>query len=168
MSLAPSTLRRLMRELSQLASNPPEGIALSKESMASLSGEEIDGYGTDLSNIRAWVAGPPGTPFEGGYFKIRFSFGDDFPAAPPKSSASAPTSTKSSGATPLGDSNSNAANSMERSGSTGSLSGSPKKRSVGEVVGEGVGTVSKVAAGGAPAAKKVEKAPVKKRGLKRL
>lgn len=58
-SLSPATLRRLLRELNTLASAPPEGIRLAKETL----GDE-DGEG-DMSDVRAWVEGPVGTPYAG-------------------------------------------------------------------------------------------------------
>ncbi|KAM0746543.1 hypothetical protein T439DRAFT_329653 [Meredithblackwellia eburnea MCA 4105] len=73
MSLPASTVRRVLREVSELQRTPAEGIRLCGS-----------GEFEDLSDVKAWVQGPPGTPFEGGYFKIRLSFGSDYPAAPPK------------------------------------------------------------------------------------
>jgi ubiquitin-conjugating enzyme E2 S len=56
-SLTPATFRRLLRELNGLQTSPPEGIRLAKE----VFGDD----GADLSNVKAWVQGPMGTPFEG-------------------------------------------------------------------------------------------------------
>ncbi|ORY76518.1 major facilitator superfamily domain-containing protein [Leucosporidium creatinivorum] len=76
LSLTPATFRRLLRELNGLQQSPPEGIRLAKE----VFGDD----GADLSNVKAWVQGPAETPFEGGFFKIRFQFTSEYPAAPPK------------------------------------------------------------------------------------
>jgi ubiquitin-conjugating enzyme E2 S len=60
-----------MRELKELRTSPPEGIRvqLSEESVL------------DLIGI---VEGPEGTPYQGGYFRVKFEFTEEFPAAPPK------------------------------------------------------------------------------------
>jgi ubiquitin-conjugating enzyme E2 S len=60
-----------MRELKELRTSPPEGIRvqLSEESVL------------DLVGI---IEGPAGTPYQGGYFRVKFEFTDEFPAAPPK------------------------------------------------------------------------------------
>ncbi|WVQ85073.1 hypothetical protein IAT38_007237 [Cryptococcus sp. DSM 104549] len=71
MSLNPQALRLLSRQVAALKSDPPEGVRIVVD-------EE------DLSAMEGWVQGPPGTPYEGGYFRIRFSFGPDFPTLPPK------------------------------------------------------------------------------------
>ncbi|KAJ7657788.1 ubiquitin-conjugating enzyme/RWD-like protein [Mycena polygramma] len=71
MSLPPTVMRRLMREITQLKNSPPEGIRVqtSEDNML------------DLTGI---IAGPEGTPYAGGYFKVKFTFTEEFPAAPPK------------------------------------------------------------------------------------
>ncbi|KAL8277365.1 hypothetical protein RQP46_010205 [Phenoliferia psychrophenolica] len=79
MSIPPSTLRRILREVRELTTAPPEGVRLCGEE-----GQDEDEVEEDMSKIMAWVEGPPGTPFEGGYFKIRFAFGAEYPASPPK------------------------------------------------------------------------------------
>jgi ubiquitin-conjugating enzyme E2 S len=60
-----------MRELKELRTSPPEGIRvqLSEESVL------------DVVGI---VEGPEGTPYQGGYFRVKFDFTEEFPAAPPK------------------------------------------------------------------------------------
>ncbi|KAF7304293.1 Ubiquitin-conjugating enzyme e2 [Mycena chlorophos] len=71
MALAPATMRRLMREITQLKSSPPEGIRVqtSEDNML------------DLTGI---IEGPEGTPYAGGYFKVKFNITEEFPTAPPK------------------------------------------------------------------------------------
>ncbi|CAK9780524.1 unnamed protein product [Cutaneotrichosporon oleaginosum] len=71
MSLTPLALRLLSRELLSLRTSPPEGV-----------GVVVDE--DDISAIEGWVAGPPGTPYEGGYFKVIFDFGPEYPNVPPK------------------------------------------------------------------------------------
>ncbi|KAF8502993.1 ubiquitin-conjugating enzyme/RWD-like protein [Hysterangium stoloniferum] len=67
----PRVTRQIMRELTQLRQDPPEGIRIctNEENML------------DLTGI---IEGPAGTPYEGGYFRIKFNFTEDFPTAPPK------------------------------------------------------------------------------------
>ncbi|KAG1733742.1 ubiquitin-conjugating enzyme/RWD-like protein [Suillus lakei] len=71
MSLTPATMRRLMREITELKNTPPEGIRVvtNEENML------------DLTGI---VEGPEQTPYAGGYFRVRFQFTHEFPTAPPK------------------------------------------------------------------------------------
>ncbi|RSH90996.1 hypothetical protein EHS25_010172 [Saitozyma podzolica] len=71
MSLTPQALRLLSRELVTLRSDPPEGVRVVVD-------EE------DLTNMEGWVQGPAGTPYEGGYYRIRFNFGPEYPNVPPK------------------------------------------------------------------------------------
>ncbi|KAI0798187.1 ubiquitin-conjugating enzyme/RWD-like protein [Abortiporus biennis] len=71
MSVSPAVLRRLMRELSELQNSPPEGIrvVVNEDNML------------DVTGI---IEGPEGTPYAGGYFRVKFKFTEEFPAAPPK------------------------------------------------------------------------------------
>jgi len=71
MALTPLAFRRLTKELAQLQQSPPEGIRV-------VIPED------DVLDVAGWVEGPVGTPYEGGYFQIRFQFSHEFPAAPPK------------------------------------------------------------------------------------
>jgi len=64
-------IRRVVREVAALRNNPPEGIRV-------VTSEE------NMLDITGIIAGPTGTPYEGGYFRVEFQFGDEFPAAPPK------------------------------------------------------------------------------------
>ncbi|WVW84843.1 hypothetical protein I302_106878 [Kwoniella bestiolae CBS 10118] len=70
-SLTPQALRLLSRETITLRSDPPEGVRIVVDE-------------DDLTNMEGWVQGPGGTPYEGGYFRIRFSFGPEYPNLPPK------------------------------------------------------------------------------------
>ncbi|TGZ71976.1 hypothetical protein CRM22_002350 [Opisthorchis felineus] len=70
--MAGNALKRLMAEYKQLTVNPPEGIVAGP---------------VDEKNFFEWealIAGPEGTPFEGGVFAARLSFPMDYPLSPPK------------------------------------------------------------------------------------
>ncbi|KAF8809828.1 hypothetical protein BYT27DRAFT_7187097 [Phlegmacium glaucopus] len=71
MTVSPAVMRRVMRELSDLEKNPPEGIR------AQTSDE-------DMLDVTGIIEGPEGTPYAGGYFRVKFKFTEEFPAAPPK------------------------------------------------------------------------------------
>ncbi|KAF9476628.1 hypothetical protein BDN70DRAFT_862986 [Pholiota conissans] len=71
MSVPPSVMRRVMRELNELEKNPPEGIRIQMND-------------EDMLDVTGIIAGPEGTPYNGGYFRVKFKFTDEFPAAPPK------------------------------------------------------------------------------------
>lgn len=64
-------MRRVMRELNELKKSPPEGIRVQTS-------EE------DMLDVTGIIEGPEGTPYAGGYFRVKFKFTDEFPAAPPK------------------------------------------------------------------------------------
>eukprot|EP00027_Filamoeba_sp_ATCC50430_P011406 CAMPEP_0168563966 /NCGR_PEP_ID=MMETSP0413-20121227/12968_1 /TAXON_ID=136452 /ORGANISM="Filamoeba nolandi, Strain NC-AS-23-1" /LENGTH=213 /DNA_ID=CAMNT_0008595555 /DNA_START=35 /DNA_END=676 /DNA_ORIENTATION=- len=70
-NISPATIRRLMKEISDLLSNPPEGIKL-------IQNEE------DVTDIQSIIDGPAGTPYEGGFFRIKLKLSPDFPSSPPK------------------------------------------------------------------------------------
>ncbi|QRV85469.1 ubiquitin-conjugating enzyme [Ceratobasidium sp. AG-Ba] len=69
--VSPAAFRKLVKEITQLRNEPPEGIRV-------VTNEE------NMLDVTGIIAGPEGTPYAGGYFHVRFSFGDDFPAAPPR------------------------------------------------------------------------------------
>ncbi|ORY25941.1 ubiquitin-conjugating enzyme/RWD-like protein [Naematelia encephala] len=71
MSLTPQALRLLSREVVSLRSDPPEGVRVVFDE-------------DDLTAMEGWVQGPDGTPYQGGYFRIRFDFGLEYPNLPPK------------------------------------------------------------------------------------
>ncbi|KAI0668994.1 ubiquitin-conjugating enzyme/RWD-like protein [Trametes maxima] len=71
MSVTPAVLRRLMRELNELRTNPPEGIRVATNE-------------DNMLDVTGIIEGPEGTPYAGGYFRVRFQFTEEFPAAPPK------------------------------------------------------------------------------------
>lgn len=70
-NISPSVLNRLIKEIKEYSKNPVEDIVLHIN-------EE------NVTDIRAEIAGPAQTPFEGGCFKLKLVFGPDFPQAPPK------------------------------------------------------------------------------------
>ncbi|KAF9791874.1 ubiquitin-conjugating enzyme/RWD-like protein [Thelephora terrestris] len=71
MTVTPAVFRRLMKELNELRTNPPEGIRV-------VTNED------NMLDVTGIIEGPEGTPYAGGYFKVKFSFTSEFPAAPPK------------------------------------------------------------------------------------
>ncbi|XP_060678857.1 ubiquitin-conjugating enzyme E2 S [Hemiscyllium ocellatum] len=70
-NLPPHIIRQVWRELSTLSMEPPEGIHI-------YTNEE------DITDLRATIEGPDGTPYAGGLFKMKLVLGRDFPACPPK------------------------------------------------------------------------------------
>lgn len=60
-----------MKEINRLRNEPPEGIRIATNE-------------DDLLDLTGIVEGPVDTPYEGGYFRIKFSFTDEFPSVPPK------------------------------------------------------------------------------------
>jgi ubiquitin-conjugating enzyme E2 S len=86
-----------MRELSELKKSPPEGIRIqtSEEDMLDVTGiiEGPGEYANNASRGNAFLSsnrqvadkcGSEGTPYAGGYFRVKFKFTEEFPAAPPK------------------------------------------------------------------------------------
>ncbi|KAG9311098.1 ubiquitin-conjugating enzyme/RWD-like protein [Chiua virens] len=71
MSVTPAAMRRLMREITELRNNPPEGIRI-------VTNEE------NILDVTGVIEGPEGTPYAGGYFRVRFKFTEEFPSTPPK------------------------------------------------------------------------------------
>ncbi|KAI9508068.1 ubiquitin-conjugating enzyme/RWD-like protein [Russula earlei] len=71
MSIPYAAMRRLMRELKELKTSPPEGIRVQLSEESALDVEGI-------------IEGPEGTPYQGGFFRVKFEFTEEYPAAPPK------------------------------------------------------------------------------------
>jgi len=95
--LQPATVRKIIKELGQLRADPPEGIRVQvdEEDVLQFVGiiagpGKSDSALTQPSSLAipflhcADICDIEGTPYHGGYFKVRFTFGDEFPAAPPK------------------------------------------------------------------------------------
>ncbi|XP_077979673.1 ubiquitin-conjugating enzyme E2 S-like [Glandiceps talaboti] len=70
-NLSPQTIRQVAKEISELSSDPPEGIKIYPN-------EE------DITDIQATLEGPAGTPYAGGLFRVKLILGKGFPSAPPK------------------------------------------------------------------------------------
>lgn len=49
-----------------------------------LSGVDVELYGDDMTHMRGTVAGPSGTPYEGGFFSVDISLPAAYPFEPPK------------------------------------------------------------------------------------
>jgi ubiquitin-conjugating enzyme E2 S len=94
-SIPYAAMRRLLRELKELRTSPPEGIRvqLSEESVLDVVGI-IEGPGASCEypeqsylDRRVFAEG---TPYQGGYFRVKFEFTEEFPAAPPKCTIALP------------------------------------------------------------------------------
>ncbi|XP_033751627.1 ubiquitin-conjugating enzyme E2 S-like [Pecten maximus] len=70
-NLSPQVIRQVARELGELCSDPPEGIKV-------FTSDE------DITDIRAQIEGPAGTPYAGGLFRMKLVLGKNFPSEPPK------------------------------------------------------------------------------------
>ncbi|KAG2191327.1 hypothetical protein INT46_010223 [Mucor plumbeus] len=70
-TLSSKAIRRIVKELQQLQQSPPEDIQTI-----------IDDE--NISEIQAWIRGPDGTPYEGGFFKVKLQIDEGFPDTPPK------------------------------------------------------------------------------------
>lgn len=70
-NLSPQIIRQVSKELSELASDPPEGI-------------KVFINDEDITDIQATIEGPAGTPYNSGQFKVKLVLGKDFPSVPPK------------------------------------------------------------------------------------
>ncbi|CAD6563906.1 MAG: hypothetical protein TREMPRED_002366 [Tremellales sp. Tagirdzhanova-0007] len=70
-SITSHAIRALYREIAKIRKDPPEGVRIVVDE-------------DDLTAMEGWVQGPAGTPYEGGYFRIRFDFGPEYPNLPPK------------------------------------------------------------------------------------
>jgi len=70
-NVAPGTMRAVSKELRDLNKDPIEGVTV-------LMNE------ADLTDITAHIAGPSGTPYDGGSFKVKLVLSKDFPASPPR------------------------------------------------------------------------------------
>ncbi|KAJ7561416.1 hypothetical protein O6H91_03G027900 [Diphasiastrum complanatum] len=70
-NLPPKVIKQLAKELKSLDESPPEDI-------------RVHVNDDNFSTILADIEGPPGTPYEGGVFRIRLLLSQDFPQSPPK------------------------------------------------------------------------------------
>lgn len=70
-NLPPRVIKELARELKSLDESPPDDIRVSVNE-------------DNFSTIFADIDGPPGTPYEGGVFRMKLVLSQDFPQTPPK------------------------------------------------------------------------------------
>ncbi|XP_071451129.1 ubiquitin-conjugating enzyme E2 S [Hetaerina americana] len=70
-NLSPQIIRRIAKEMHDLANDPPEGIKVILNDQ-------------DITDIQALIEGPAGTPYTGGVFRVKLALGKDFPTAPPR------------------------------------------------------------------------------------
>lgn len=70
-NVSPQIIRQVAKELGELKKEPPEGIKV-------VLNEE------DITDIQAAIEGPAGTPYAGGYFRVKLILGKNFPSEPPK------------------------------------------------------------------------------------
>lgn len=70
-NVAPHVIKVVARQVQTLVQEKLEGINL-------LLNED------DMTDIQAVIEGPPGTPYQGGQFKVKLALSKDYPASPPK------------------------------------------------------------------------------------
>ncbi len=63
--------RRIVKETQMIMSNPPPGISATPQE-------------DNLRYFNVVIAGPSGSPFEGGVFKMELFLVEDYPMSPPK------------------------------------------------------------------------------------
>ncbi|XP_018362210.1 PREDICTED: ubiquitin-conjugating enzyme E2 S [Trachymyrmex cornetzi] len=70
-NLSPQIIRRVAKEMAELAAQTPEGIRVILNE-------------ADVTDIQAVIEGPAGTPYASGFFRVKLVLGKDFPQGPPK------------------------------------------------------------------------------------
>merc|ERR1719210_3105248 len=70
-NVAPHVIKVVARQVQALAQEKMEGINL-------VVNED------DMTDVQAVIEGPPGTPYQGGQFKVKLALSKDYPASPPK------------------------------------------------------------------------------------
>lgn len=70
-NVSPQVIKQISKEVASLKTNPLESISI-------FPNEE------DITDIQAAIEGPVGTPYAGGYFRIKLSLSKDFPHVPPR------------------------------------------------------------------------------------
>ncbi|ELU15292.1 hypothetical protein CAPTEDRAFT_152679 [Capitella teleta] len=70
-NVSPQIIRQVAKEIGDLQKEPPEGIKI-------IPNDE------DLTDLQAAIEGPAGTPYAGGYFRVKLVLGKSFPSEPPK------------------------------------------------------------------------------------
>jgi hypothetical protein len=71
--LGPAAIKALAKELQELQSDELRDLGI-----------RVTINEADVTDIQAEIDGPPGTPFEGGMFRMRLALPADFPVSPPK------------------------------------------------------------------------------------
>ena len=70
-NFSPQVLAALARQVRAIATKPPEGV------------KYLPSEG-NLTEVHAEISGPEGTPYEGGFFRLKLVMGKEYPAAPPR------------------------------------------------------------------------------------
>lgn len=70
-NFSPQIIRQVAKELTELCTNPPEGIKVQLNE-------------ADVTDIQSIIEGPSGTPYAGGSFRVKLVLAKDFPSSPPK------------------------------------------------------------------------------------
>lgn len=70
-NLSPQIIRQIAKEIADLTKDPPEGIKIFPNE-------------ADITDIRASIEGPAGTPYAGGMFKMKLVLGKNYPSEPPR------------------------------------------------------------------------------------
>lgn len=70
-NVAPQVIKNVSRQIHTLVQEKMEGISVQVNE-------------DDLTDVQAIIDGPPGTPYQGGQFRIKLVLSKDFPASPPK------------------------------------------------------------------------------------
>lgn len=70
-NVAPQVIKVVSRQVHSLAQEKMEGITVCINE-------------DDMTDIQAVIDGPPGTPYQGGQFRVKLVLSKDFPASPPK------------------------------------------------------------------------------------
>jgi len=70
-NVAPHVIKTVAKQVHTLAQEKMEGIT-------------VEVNEDDLTDVQALIDGPPGTPYQGGQFRIKLVLSKDFPASPPK------------------------------------------------------------------------------------
>ncbi|KNC82466.1 ubiquitin-conjugating enzyme E2 S-B [Sphaeroforma arctica JP610] len=70
-NMPPAVVQRVVKDVRKLLKTELEGIRL-------------DINEDDVTDIRATIAGPKDTPYEGGFFRLKLILNSEFPTSPPK------------------------------------------------------------------------------------
>lgn len=70
-NVAPHVIKVVSKQVHTLAQEKMEGITVCLNE-------------DDMTDIQAVIDGPPGTPYQGGQFRVKLVLSKDFPASPPK------------------------------------------------------------------------------------